>query len=118
GAVIEAVPAIGKENMAAHFAGQWCAGFLQLGLDQGVAGAPHQRPPAVLADNARQFTAALHVKDDVGAGHAREYVARIQHHQAIRPDDFALRRYHAEAVAITVKSKAEICTVLAYSSNQ
>ena len=40
--VVEAVPAFFKENVAAHFAGNQCAGFFHGGFDEAVAGFPSQ----------------------------------------------------------------------------
>jgi hypothetical protein len=53
-AVVEAVPALLEEDVAAHLAGQRRAGFLELGLDQRVAGIPHQRLAALAIHSASQ----------------------------------------------------------------
>src|SRR5471032_2704644 len=60
-AVVEAVPAVLEEDMAAHFAPQRGAGFAQLGLDQRVAGLVHQRLAAMLGDPRRQVARAFDV---------------------------------------------------------
>ena len=58
-AVVEAVPALLEEDVAAHLAGQRRAGLLQLGLDQRMAGFPHQRLAAVVADPAGEVAVHL-----------------------------------------------------------
>src|SRR5437763_1943048 len=62
--VVEAVPAVLEEDVAAHLAGERSAGLLHLRLDQAVAGFPHQRLAAELGDAVEQSLARLHVRDD------------------------------------------------------
>jgi hypothetical protein len=82
-AVIEAVPALLEEGVAGHLAGQRGAGFLELGLDQRVAGVPHQRHAAVLFDPRGQQAGAFDVVNDLAAGHARQHVGGEQHQLAV-----------------------------------
>src|SRR3546814_20227768 len=49
-AIVETVPAFAEEEVAAHLAGQLGLGFLHLGLDQRMPGAPHDRAAAVAQD--------------------------------------------------------------------
>src|SRR5690606_33344760 len=107
-AVIEAEPALLEEDVAAHLAGQQCAGFLHLLLDQRVPGLPHHRPAAVAADQRGQAAGALDVEDDVGAGVARYHVLGEQHQQAVGVDDGAGVGHHADAVAVAVEGQAEV----------
>ena len=58
GGVVEAVPALAEEDVAAHLAGERRAGLAHLGLDQRVAGLPHQRHAAGGADQRRQSAAS------------------------------------------------------------
>ena len=94
--------------MAAHFATEQGAGFFHLGLDQRVAGLPHDRASAGLADDAGQLARALHVKDDVGARVTGNDVLGKQHHQAVGVDQLALVGNKAEAVGIAVKGNAQV----------
>ena len=66
--VVEAVPAVLEEDVAAHLAGERRAGLLHLRLDQAVAGLPHQRLAAELGDAVEQRLARLDVGDDRRAG--------------------------------------------------
>ena len=93
--------------MAAHLAGQRGAGFLELGLDQRVAGVPHQRRAAVLLDPRRQQARAFDVVDDGAARHARQHVGGEQHQLAVRVDDLAVLGDDAETVAVAVEGDAD-----------
>src|SRR5690554_4571565 len=86
-AVVKTEPAFLEENVAAHLAGQWRAGFRQLGLDQGVAGLPHQRGAPAGANGARYVATAFHVKNDGGARNTFQYILSAQNELAVRPDD-------------------------------
>jgi hypothetical protein len=106
-AVVEAEPAFLEEDVAAHFASQRRAGFPQLGLDQRVAGFPHQRFAAMLANPRCQQAGAFDVVDDLLAGAAAEDVGGKEHQLTIRVDDLAVLGDDAEAVAVAVESEAE-----------
>src|SRR5690606_42102169 len=66
-AVIETVPALLEEQVAAHLAAEQGADFLHLGLDHRMSGLPHHRTSAQLADQLRQAAGALDVEYDVRA---------------------------------------------------
>src|SRR3546814_7857611 len=63
-AVVEAVPALAEEEVAAHLAGQLGLGLAHLRLDQRVPGLPHQRAAAVTQGVAGQAAGALDVEQD------------------------------------------------------
>ena len=107
-AVVEAVPALLEERVAAHLAGERGADFLHLALDQRVSRLPEQRHAAVAQDPGLQVARRLDVVDHRGAGHAREHVRGEQHQLAVRIDDVAVARDHAEAVAVAVEREAEV----------
>ena len=90
-AVVEAVPALLEERVAAHLAGERRADFLHLALDQRVAGLPQQRHAAVARDPRLQVARRLDVVDDGRAGLAREHVGGEQHQLPVRVDDVAVR---------------------------
>src|SRR5690606_40262650 len=90
------MPAVIEENMPTHLAGQWRTGFLQFSLDQRMAGLPHQRATAVLADQFRKLTAAFHIENDVRPRAAIKQVTGKQHHQAICPDDLRSEEHTSE----------------------
>src|SRR2546426_9325184 len=62
-----ALPILSCEDMAGQFAGQRGLLLLQLGLDHGVAGPPHDRPAAVLGDVIIEDLRRLDFGDDRGA---------------------------------------------------
>src|SRR5450755_4183470 len=104
--VVEAVPALAEEDMAAHLAGQRRAHFLHLRLDERMAGLPHQGLAAGGADEGREALCALDVVDDGGAGVAPEHVGREEHQLPVGVDDVALSRHDAEPVAVAVEGDA------------
>ena len=77
--VVEPVPALAEADVAGKLTGQQCSGFLQLRFHVRVSGLPHDRPPAVLADQCVEVARALHVEDDVGTWIAPDDVAGEQH---------------------------------------
>src|SRR5687768_6137164 len=94
--------------MAGHLAGEQRAGFLELRLDERMAGLPDQRSSAVALDVLGKETRALHVVDDLGAGIAAENVLREQHERSVGEDDFAVLRHHTEPVAVAVERESEL----------
>ncbi len=94
--------------MAAHFAGQQRAGFLHAGLDQRVAGTPHQRLAAPSLDLGGQVAGAFDVEDDPGARVALDNVAGEQHHQPVGIDQVAFVGDHAHAVTVAVEGQAQV----------
>ena len=107
GAVIKAVPAVFKENMAAHFAAQRRANLAHLGLDERVAGLVHQRHAASILNFRRQALRAFHVKNNGLARLAPQHVARKQHHLAVGKNVLAVLGDDAQAVAVAVKGQAK-----------
>ena len=106
--VVEAVPAVLEEDVAAHLAGERRAGLLHLRLDQGVAGLPHQRLAAELGDAVEQRLARLHVGDDRRAGQLLEHRLGEDHQHLVAPDHAALAVDRADAVAVAVEGDAEV----------
>ncbi len=111
-AVVEAIPAFLEEDVAAHLAGQQCAAFLELGLDERMSGLPHRALAAGRGDGLGERARTFHVVNDFTARIARQHVARVQNHLPVRPDDAAVRRDHAEPVAVAVER--EPCVVAAF----
>nr|GEU28095.1 hypothetical protein [Tanacetum cinerariifolium] len=107
-AVVKAIPAVLEEDMAAHLAAQRGAGFLELGLDQRVAGLVHQRHAARLLDVRRQVARAFDVVQDLLARVARQDIGREQHHLAVRINDLAILGHQAQAVAVAVEGQADL----------
>src|SRR5204863_414904 len=66
--IVEAVPAVLEEDVAAHLACKRCARLLHLRLDKAVPGLPHQGRAAHFGDPVEQLLACFHVGDDGGAG--------------------------------------------------
>src|SRR5581483_10504313 len=108
--VVEPVPALLEEDVPAHLARHERAGFFQLRLDQRVSRLPHDRLAAGRANRLLELARALHVVNDGAAGVARQHVAREQDHLAIGPDDVAVRRDHAETIAVAVESEPDVVT--------
>ena len=106
-AVVEAVPAFLEKDVAGHFAGEQCAGFLHLGLDETVAGLPQRGLAAACADPVEQVARGFHVEDDFGARVARQHVVGEQHQLAVGENDGAVLHHHAQAVAVAVEGQAE-----------
>ena len=107
--IVEAVPAVLEEDVAAHLAGQRRAGFLHLRLDEAVAGLPHQRLAAELGNAVEQRLARLHVGDDRRAGllASRTGSARIISSwspQITRP----IAVHRADPVSVTVEGNPEV----------
>ncbi|KAG0935060.1 hypothetical protein G6F31_015990 [Rhizopus arrhizus] len=72
-----------------------------------MAGLPHGGAAPRLDDGARHVAAAFHVVDDLGARVAFQHVAGKEHQLAVRPDDLAGFRDHAQAVAVPVEGQAQ-----------
>ena len=106
-AIVETVPAFLEEDVAAHFAGECCAGFFQLGFDERMAGFPQKRFAAVLFDPRFEITRRFNVVNDGGAGIARKHVGGEQHQLAIRENDVAAACNDAKTVAVAVEGEAD-----------
>src|SRR5437879_7803354 len=64
--VVEPIPALDEKRVAAHLAGERRAALAHPRLDEGVAGLPEARHPAVSSDPRREVSSALYVVDDLG----------------------------------------------------
>src|SRR5690606_35971308 len=117
-AVVEAEPALLEEGMTAHFTGQRCVGFSQLGLDHGMARLPHQRGAAGLGNGACNMTAAFYVEDNGGTGFARQYIAGVKYELTVGPDDFARLCHDSQAIGVAVKCKAYLAVCVLYMSDE
>ena len=62
--VVEAVIAVGEEDMASHLAGERRTRGRHLFLDEGMPGAPHEGPSPEPRDLVEQHLARLDVGDD------------------------------------------------------
>src|SRR3972149_10496182 len=78
----------------------------------------HQRRAVGLANGFIEFARALHVIDDRAAGIACEYVAREQYHLSVGPDDVAIGRDHAEAIAVAIESETDVIAAAAHGINE
>ena len=117
-AVVEAVPAVLVEDVAAHLAGQRRAGLLQARLDQRMPGARHHRHAAARAHIAGQVAGAFHVVDDRAAGVARQHLVGQQHQLTVGEDDAAAAGDHAQSVAVAVEGQADLAVGLAQAGDQ
>src|SRR6185369_17015113 len=106
--VVIAEIAIGKEDMAAHLAREFCPELTHLGLDQGMTGLPHQRLTAEPCHFIEQGLARLDISDDGGTGMRGEDITAEDRQQLIAPDDAAFGVYRADTIAIAIESDAEI----------
>ncbi|MCY1519386.1 hypothetical protein D9M68_541360 [compost metagenome] len=79
---------------------------------------PHERHAAGRFDRQADVAAALHVVDDGGARIAFQHVAGEQHQLAVRPDDLAGLRDHAQAVAVAVERQAQFAVGLGHALDQ
>ncbi len=109
-AVVEAVPALLEKNVAAHLPGEHRPGFLELGLEQGMAGLPEQRYAAVGAYPGEQVARRFDVENDRATRVPAQYISGEQHQLAIRPEDAAIRPDHAESVTVAVEGQADFGT--------
>jgi hypothetical protein len=92
GGVVEAVPALAEEDVAAHLAGERRVELLHPRLHERMAGLPHHRLAARGADQRPEMLRALDVEEDRRARVAQQHVAREQHQLAIGEDDLAVLR--------------------------
>ena len=106
--VVEAVPAVLEEDVAAHLAGERRAGFLHLGLDQAVPGLPHQGRAAHRGDAVEQDLARLDVGDDGRARLLLQHRPGEDHQQLVAPDHPALAVDRADPVAVAVEGDPEV----------
>ena len=118
GGVVEAVPALAEEDVAAHLAGERRAELLHLRLDERVAGLPHHRLAAGGADERRELLRALDVEQDRRAAVALEHVAREEHQLAVGIDDRAVFRDDAEPVAVAVEREADLGVAELHDTDQ
>ncbi len=107
-----------EEDMAAHFAGQRAINLFHLGLDQAVAGFPHQRRAAQLADAIKQRLAGLHIGNDRRAGQGGQHRLRQYGHQLIAPHHAAQPIDSADPVRIAIKGHAKITALLGHHALQ
>ena len=116
--VVESIPAFDEEHVTAHLAREQGAALLQPGLDERMAGLPHAGRAAMLADPRREVARALHVVDDLGARLARQHVLREQHQLPVGIDDAAVRRDHAEPVAVAVEGESQFGPLPAHRGDE
>ena len=106
GAIVKAVPALFKKDVATHLAAQRGVQLFHAGFDQRVAGFVHVRHPPGSANGWGQLLAAFHIKQNRCAGIAREHILGEQHQLAIRKDVLPIFGDDAQAVAIAIKGQA------------
>jgi hypothetical protein len=91
-------------------------GLAHLGLDQRVAGLPHQRGAAQFGDAVEQRLARLHIGDDGGAGLGPQHRFGEDAEQLVAPDDAALAVDRAEPIAVAVKGETEVEVLLGHQA--
>ena len=94
--------------MAAHLACHGCAGLLHLGLDQGMAGLPHDRIAAMGPDIVVHGLGAFDLGYERRTRTFREDVAGEDDHQLVSPQDVPLLVHDADPVGVAVKGDPEI----------
>ena len=107
-----------EEDVPAHLAGQRRAGLLELGLDQRVTGAPHQRLATECANLRGHVARALDVEDDLRARLLGQHAAREQHELAVGPDDLAVLGDDTQAVTVAIERQAQLGVGLAQAADQ
>ena len=106
--VVEAVPAVGVEDVAAHFPGEGGGDFGHLGLDEAVAGFEHHGDAAGAGDLVVEDLAGLDVGDDGGAGVGAQDVAGEDDHELVAEEHAAAVVDGADAVGVAVEADAEV----------
>src|SRR2546422_8704354 len=99
--------AVGEEDMAGQVAGQRGLLLLQLGLDHGVAGPPHDGSAAVLGDVIIEDLGRLDFGDDRGARLLLQDVPGEQHHELVAPEDLSFLVHRADPIG-AVDEKGQI----------
>ena len=102
------MPAVGEEDVAAHFAGQRRVQFQQAGLHQAVAALPHVGHAAQRGDAIEQGLAGLDVADDGAARQFAQHRLGEDAQQFIAPHHAALAIDRADPICIAIKGHAEI----------
>src|SRR5581483_5328130 len=100
--VIEAEITVGEEHMTAHLSGERGMLLLELALDEGMTGFPHDGAAAVAGDIVVHALRAFDIADDRGAGAFAEDRAGEDNHQLIAPHDSAILVDRADPVGIAV----------------
>ena len=106
--VVEAVPVVVEEDVAAHFAGERAVGFGHAGFYQRVAGFPHFGLAAGAGDFVEQDLAGLDVGDDLRAGVVLQHVAGEDNQELVAEHHGAAVIDHADAVGVAVEGDAEV----------
>jgi hypothetical protein len=83
-------------------------GFLHLGLDEAVAGLPHDGLAAEFGHAVEQRLARLHVGNDRGARDIAQDGLREDRKELVTPDHAALAIHGADAIGVSVERHAEI----------
>jgi hypothetical protein len=107
-AVVEAEPAVGEEDVAADLAAEQRPLLLHLGLDEAVAGLPHDAAAAPRRDVVVERGRALHLADDGRAGVLGEHGPREEDHELVAPEDVPLLVHGAEPVGVAVVGHAQV----------
>ena len=111
-AVVEAVPVVLEEQVPAHLARQRTAGFKHLGLDQRVAGLPHQWRTAQFGNALEEGARRFDITDDRCTRQRAQHRLGEQTEELVAPDDAALPIDRAEPVAVAVEGQPHVGTVL------
>jgi len=72
----------------------------------------------MLSDETTKEPAALHIENNLTAWSRLKNILGIKHELPVWPDDFPFTGYNPQAVAITVKGKAEVKVFLGHRTNE
>jgi len=112
------VIAVGEKHMAAHFAGQFGVGLLHLGLDERMAGLPHDGLAAARGDIVIHELRAFHFADESGARLARQDFTSVKNHQLVAPEDGAALVDGANAVGVAIEGNTKVGFGFEYAGDQ
>ena len=116
GIVVPEVP-VGEKDMAGQLARQRGFLFLQLGLDHGVSGPPHDGPAAVLGDVIIEDLRRLDFGDDRGARLLLQDIPGEQHHELVAPEYLPFLVHRADPIGVPVVRDPDIRAGLAHRAD-
>lgn len=105
-AIVKAIPAFFKEDVAAHFTGQSGTSFFHFGFDKAVTCPRHDGLAAVLAYPRGKIARGFDIVNHIRARATAEHVFGKQHQLAVGVDDVAFFGDNTQAVTITIKGQS------------
>ena len=109
--IVESVPAVLEEDVAAHLAGELCVELLHGGLDVRVTGTPHDDIAAPFFHILVEPAAAFHLAHDRGARFILEDGPGEEGQQSVAGEHIALLVATAQPVYIPVEADADVSSV-------